>query len=99
MPIKVSLEYLVPWRVTSVMLIAFTLFVTVSVFFLVRYLGTLSEVPTDSPTAQTQTEYANNVSVRTVATQSMCTYRRKLATPRFEWISPRHEDGVWVHHD
>ncbi len=36
---------------------------------------------------------------RTVATQSMCTYRRKLATPRFEWIVPRGEDGAWIDED
>ena len=32
---------------------------------------------------------------RTVTTQSMCTYKRKMATPRFEWIEQRGEDGAW----
>ena len=36
------------------------------------------------------------ITTRTVSTQGMCTYRRKLANPRFEWIAPRGEDGVWV---
>ena len=34
-------------------------------------------------------------STRTMATQSMCTYRRHLATPRFDYIAPRKEDGAW----
>ena len=33
-------------------------------------------------------------STRTMATQSMCTYRRHLATPRFDYIAPRKEDGA-----
>ena len=32
---------------------------------------------------------------RTVTTQSMCTYKRKMATPRFEWIEQRGEDEAW----
>ena len=32
---------------------------------------------------------------RTVATQSMCTYKRKRLTPIFEWIEDR-RDGVWI---
>ena len=39
------------------------------------------------------------ISVRTVCTQSMCTYRRKLATPRFEYIAPQFADGAWVHNN
>ena len=31
---------------------------------------------------------------RTVGVQSMCTYRRDLATPRFEWITPKNLDKV-----
>ena len=34
---------------------------------------------------------------RTVGVQSMCTYRRDLTTPRFEWITPRKLDKVDVH--
>ena len=38
---------------------------------------------------------------RTIATytQCMCTYSRLLSTPRFEYISPRREDGAWGHGD
>ena len=36
------------------------------------------------------------MTTRTVATQSMCTYRRKLATPVFEWIARMGDDGVWI---
>ena len=39
---------------------------------------------------------SDSVKWRTVATQSMCTYRRKLSVPRFDFISPRQEDGCWV---
>ena len=33
---------------------------------------------------------------RTVGVQSMCTYRRDLTTPRFEWITPQKLDKVDV---
>lgn len=40
--------------------------------------------------------FTEEVEVRTVATQSMVTYRRTLNTPRFEWIEGRDADGAWV---
>ena len=36
---------------------------------------------------------------RTMSAQSMCAYRILLSTPRFEYISPRREDGAWEHGD
>ena len=35
------------------------------------------------------------LTTRTVATQSMCTYKRKWHVPRFEWIEDQ-RDGVWI---
>ena len=107
MPVEVSLEYLVQWRMANIALIAFTVVVMVSVYCLARYLATMYQVKSDPPTVksryantrQQQQRQPHQVSSRTVATQSMCTYRRKLTTPRFEWISPRNEDGVWAHQD
>ena len=67
-------------RMYTVMVVAITLVSLLGIY------GALQWKPVKGPKTNT----------RTVATQSMCTYRRKLATPRFEWIAPRGEDGAWV---
>ena len=50
---------------------------------------------TGSCTTGSMTPTDRGMKTRTVATQSMCTYKRKRQTPRFEWIQDR-RDGVWI---
>ena len=58
---------------------------------------TTTETTTTTETSTNTDPTIDPTIIRTVCTQSMCTYRRRLANPRFEHIAPQHIDGAWVH--